>query len=237
MKVAIVGMGRMGRAVEAVALARGHEVVARIDVNGDAAGRPLKESVRATRPDVAIEFTQPSTAKANVAALLELRVPVVCGTTGWQPAEIEPLTRQAGTPALVAPNFSIGVAVMKRLAKLAATALRAFPDFEPAMMERHHKAKLDAPSGTARMLADTVAQAAGLDNVPVAALRHGGQPGEHTLIFEGQAETLTICHQARSREIFALGAVHAAEWLVEQKPQGLIDFDTFLERTGTWKTA
>jgi 4-hydroxy-tetrahydrodipicolinate reductase len=233
MRIALVGLGKMGRAIETVADERGHEVTARVDLGG----APLAEVVEAARPHVAFEFTQPTAARANVATLLRLRVPVVCGTTGWDPKDLEPLTRETGTPLLAAANFSIGVAVLRRIVRAAAVALRGFPVFEPGLVERHHSAKIDAPSGTANVLADIIARASGRDSVPVVALRQGGQPGEHTVIFEGPAESLAITHQARSREVFATGAMRAAEWLVQARPAGLLDFDTFLERSGSWNSA
>jgi 4-hydroxy-tetrahydrodipicolinate reductase len=136
---------------------------------------------------------------------------------------------------MVAPNFSIGVAMLRRLVAQAAALLTPFPEFEPAIIERHHSAKKDAPSGTATMLARVVREHRGDGEVPVAAVRQGGQPGEHTVIFDGAAESLTIAHQARSRLIFATGAVRAAEWIVQERPHGLVTFDTFLERIGTWQ--
>ncbi|MBN1514088.1 MAG: dihydrodipicolinate reductase [Phycisphaerae bacterium] len=230
MRIALVGLGKMGRAIETVAGERGHEVTARVELGGPA----LAEVVEAARPDVAFEFTQPSAARENVTALLRLRVPVVCGTTGWAPKDLEPLTTETGTPLLAAANFSIGVAVLRRIVCEAAAALRAFPEFEPGLVERHHSAKVDAPSGTANVLADIIARASGRESVPVVSLRQGGQPGEHSIIFEGAAESLVITHQARSRDIFATGAVRAAEWLVQARPAGLLDFEMFLERSGSW---
>jgi len=232
MRIALVGMGRMGRAIEVVAGTRGHEIAVRVD-QGEP---PLAETLQGVGPDVAFEFTQPSAARQNVAALLRLRVPVVCGTTGWDPKDLEPLARETDTPLLADANFSVGLAVLRRIVREAAAALRAFPEFEPGLVERHHRAKKDAPSGTARALADALARASGRESVPVVSLRHGGQPGEHTVVFEGSAESLTLTHQVRSREVFAVGAVRAAKWLVEARPAGLLDFHTFLERSGSWNS-
>ncbi len=234
MNIVVVGLGRMGRAVTSVAGDLGHTIVNQIDVDGDAAGRPLADAVRATAPDVVIEFTQPEAAEGNVRTVLALGVPVVSGTTGWDPRSLDAVAREAGASLLVAANFSIGIAVMKRLVRQAGLLLRNIEGFEPALVERHHRSKRDAPSGTARMLASVLEEAGAASDLPVAALRHGNQPGEHTLIFEGHAETLTITHSARSPEVFALGAIRAAEWLYRDRPIGLVDFDRFLERAGTW---
>jgi 4-hydroxy-tetrahydrodipicolinate reductase len=138
------------------------------------------------------------------------------------------------TSFLYAANFSIGVAVMKRLATIAAEMFRPFPDFQAALVERHHHRKQDAPSGTAKMLGNVVQAAGGVDRLPIVSLRQGGIAGEHSLIFEGQAESLALTHTAHSRQIFAIGAVRAADWLHRERPIGLVSFDNFLERTQTW---
>jgi 4-hydroxy-tetrahydrodipicolinate reductase len=214
----------MGRAIEEALVERGHAVAARIG-RGDGAGA-------AKGADVAFEFTRPEAAGGNVRALLEARVPTVCGTTGWDAAEATGMSRRLGVPLLVAPNFSIGVAVLKRLTAEAARLLAAFPEFEPGIVERHHARKADVPSGTARMLAATIAPfRPGSAPPPVAALRQGGQPGEHEVIFDGPDECVVLVHRARSRRIFAAGAVRAAEWMVETGPKGPVTFDDFFERS------
>jgi 4-hydroxy-tetrahydrodipicolinate reductase len=223
MKAALVGYGRMGRALELVLEESGHQVVARLDVGDDLAP--------ASTADVAFEFTQPSQAAANVTRLIELGVPVVCGTTAWDTQQAARLAESRRVPLLVAPNFSIGVAVLRALVREAAERLKAFPEFEPGIFERHHSKKLDAPSGTAKLLAGAVA-ASGRAAPPVVALRQGGVTGEHQVIFEGPDEGLEMIHRAHSRRIFALGAVRAAEWLVRTRPAGLVSFESFLEGGG-----
>jgi 4-hydroxy-tetrahydrodipicolinate reductase len=230
MKAAIIGYGRMGRAVEAVLTEAGHEAVLRFGAEGDGGGRSLAEALAKAKPDVAIEFTVPSVARRNVETLIATGTPTVCGTTGWDAAGIAEFATEKRVAVLIAPNFSIGVAVMRRAVAQAAAVLRAFGEFEVGLVERHHSAKVDAPSGTARMLADDLKRAAYAD-VPVVSLRQGGQPGEHTVIFDGPYESLSIQHQARSRGVFASGAVRAAEWLVAERPVGLVTFEQVLERT------
>lgn len=232
MRAALIGYGRMGRAIDAVLVELGHQVVLRVGRCGDAQGRPLRAALAAEKPDVAFEFTAPAAAGANLETLLAAGTPTVCGTTGWDAAPTARLADATGTPALFAANFAIGIAVMKRLVAEAADQLRPFGDFTPAIVERHHSAKKDAPSGTAKLLARTLADG-GWPEVAVVSLRQGGQPGEHTLYFEGAGECLTITHQARSRSVFALGAVRAAEWLVGTRPKGCVTFADFLERTGS----
>ncbi len=178
---------------------------------------------------MAVEFSTPDAARRNVEALIEVSVPVVCGTTGWPTDGVAELAADRGVGVLVAANFSIGVAALRLALAHAAALLRTFAEFEPGILERHHAAKRDAPSGTARALAETLAEC-GYRDVPIAVLRQGGQPGEHTVVFEGAHESLSIHHQVRSRSVFAAGAVRAAEWLVQQRPSGLVTFEQVLER-------
>lgn len=227
LRILIVGYGAMGRAVEVELERAGHKVAERV-TNGQA--NCLANCLNTAQSDVAIEFSQPTAAANNCRQLLEAEIPVVSGTTGWCPEDLDQLAREKGTPFLHAANFSIGVAVLKQAASIAASLLQPFPDFEAAMIERHHSRKKDAPSGTAKMLSE----AASIDSMSVHSLRQGGAAGEHSLIFEGACETLTLTHTAHSRNIFAIGALRAAEWLVAERPIGLVGFDTFLERTRTW---
>jgi 4-hydroxy-tetrahydrodipicolinate reductase len=223
MNLAIVGLGRMGRAVEEAASARGHRVLARIGREVDLSG--------ARDADVAIEFTRPDQVERNVTALVEMGIPTVCGTTGWNPAGAESLANARGVPLLVAANFSIGMAALQALASIAAQRLAAFPEFEPGIFERHHSQKADSPSGSAKLLASAVAAGSGRDRVPIAALRQGSQPGEHTVHFEGGCEELLLTHRVRSRSVFATGAIAAAEWIVRTRPTGAVRFEDFLERS------
>ena len=169
--------------------------------------------------------------------LLSKRIPVVSGTTGWDTAPAVRVAREQKIPFLHSPNFSIGVAVMKRLATQAAALLAPFPSFEPGILERHHAAKKDAPSGTAKLLASAVESARAGARVPVVALRQGGQPGEHVLYFEGESESLEIVHRARSRAIFAAGAVAAAEWLLGSGRRGPATFEEFLDDVSRERTS
>jgi 4-hydroxy-tetrahydrodipicolinate reductase len=224
-KALIVGHGKMGRAIEAVLLVRGHGVRARVGRRDDL------EALEPDVVDVAFEFTAPLAAPVTVAALLMHRVPVVSGTTGWDVEGARRLAYERRVPFLHSPNFSIGVAAMRRAAMVLGGALSRFPEFEPAIVERHHSAKRDAPSGTAKAIAVSVGvgRAAG-EEIPIVSLRQGGQPGEHVLVFEGPDESIELVHRARSRSIFALGAVQAAEWLLRSGLQGPVTFDDFLDR-------
>lgn len=219
LRAIFVGCGAMGRAVEEAWVARGHEVARRVG-----RGEPIGEGA-----DVAFEFTRPDQAPARVAELIEAGLPTVCGTTGWDPAAARELAAGRGVPLLVAANFSIGIAVLRRLVADAATALAPFEEFEPGLVERHHNRKRDAPSGTAKLLAAAIAEAHGAEP-PVISLRQGGQPGEHVVIFEGADESLELVHRARSRRAFANGAVAAGEWLAAERPAGPVTFEEFLAR-------
>ena len=215
----IVGRGAMGRAIEEAWLGRGHAVAQRLGHDDQLAGEGV---------DVAFEFTRPEAAASRVAELLERRIPTVCGTTGWDAGPARELAARLGVPLLVAANFSIGIAVMRRLVAEAARALAPFSEFEPGIVERHHSRKKDSPSGTAKLLAAAVAEARGGEPPPVVALRQGGVPGEHTVLFEGADESLELVHRVRSRKVFAAGAVAAGEWLAAQRPAGPVTFEEFL---------
>ncbi len=225
MKALIVGPGKMGRAIEAVLVQRGHGVRARYGRRDDL------EALEPDVVDVAFEFTAPEAAPRTVASLLVHRVPVVSGTTGWDVASARRLAEEKKVPFLHSPSFSIGVAALRRAAMVLGGALARFPEFEPAIVERHHAAKKDAPSGTAKAIAESVAvgREPG-EEIPIVSLRHGGQPGEHVLVFEGPDETVELVHRVRTRTVFALGAVQAAEWLVKAGLTGPVTFDDFLDR-------
>lgn len=206
--LAVIGLGRMGRAVEQLAPERGFSVVARLG-KGDAISRgSLNGAV------VAVEFTEPGAAVANVRACLEAGCPIVTGTTGWY-AEI-PLLRdeveQRHGALLAAPNFSLGVAVFKGIVAEAARRFAALPGFDAHLLEIHHAAKKDAPSGTAAALADAAGRARGAA-VPITSVRTGSVPGTHELIFDAPFEQVRLVHEARDRRVFAEGALAAARWL------------------------
>ena len=231
MRAVVVGDGKMGREIQAALVRRSHSIL------GMLGPADTFEGVDPATVEVALEFTEPHVARGNCEALLSLGVPVVCGTTGWDPEPTRWLARERRVGFLHAPNFSVGVAAARRAAAAAARVLAPFREFEPGILERHHAAKKDSPSGTAKLLAATVREASGRqDEVPVVALRQGGQPGEHLVFFEGGDETVEVVHRARSRALFAAGAVAAAEWLVRTSGAGTagpVTFDDFLDAIAT----
>ena len=202
----------MGRALADLAPDRGFDVVARI---GHAQSVTRSSLAGAT---VAIEFTVPAAAVSNIRACAAAGCPVVVGTTGWYDelptvrAEVE----QAGGALLHAPNFSVGVALFDRVVAEAARLFGAVPSFEGHLVETHHSAKKDAPSGTASALART-AEAASGRAMPVTSVRVGSVPGTHELVFDAPFEQVRLVHEARDRRVFAEGALTAARWLVGRR--------------------
>lgn len=218
MRALLVGTGRMGRAIETALVARGHAVAGTVSRGGFPPALP--------EIDIAFEFTTPAAAPGCVTELLRRGIPTVSGSTGWDEAPARALAGERRVSFLHAANFSIGVAVLRRALVHVARDLAAFPEFEAGLLERHHRAKKDAPSGTAKLLAKALGEERA---VPIVALRQGGQPGEHTVFFEGESETLELVHRARSRALFAEGAVRAGEWLFRERPPGPVSFDDFFD--------
>jgi 4-hydroxy-tetrahydrodipicolinate reductase len=212
-RLAIVGMGKMGRAIDQLAPERGFTVVARIDPESDGAESITRESLG--RAEVAVEFTVPEAAAGNVLALIDCGCPAVVGTTGWYERlpEVTDHARAAGGGFLHAPNFSIGVNIFSELVAAAGRLLGPVAMFDAHMVETHHSAKKDAPSGTAAMLEEVAKGALGR-SVPITSVRTGSVPGTHELVFDAPFETIRIEHVARDRRVFAEGALVAARWLV-----------------------
>jgi len=237
---ASIGCGRMGRAVQAQAQARGHVCVAEVD---PAAGDPPLAAGRLGGARIAFEFTAQTAAEENVRALLEGGISVVCGTTGWAPSDtLREIAGQADAGFILAPNFSVGVNLFFRLVDHAARAFAALGLHDPFVHESHHRGKVDAPSGTARRLASIIVDAdARLESVveghpegrlaagslQVVSTRAGFEPGTHRVGWDGPHELVTLEHRARGREGLALGAVLAAEWLEGRR--GIHELDEMLD--------
>jgi 4-hydroxy-tetrahydrodipicolinate reductase len=219
--LAIIGLGRMGHAVDELATGRGWPVRARIG-RGEAVTRE-----RLNGAAVAVEFTTRSAVAANVRACVSAGCAVVVGTTGWYDAlpSVRADVERSGGAMLWAPNFSVGAAAMIMAAVAAARAFRTVGQFDAHLVETHHAAKADAPSGTARALAAAVGEAMGHE-VPVTSIRVGQVPGEHEMIFDGPFEQMRVQHIVRDRRVFADGALAAAMWLAGRR--GVFTMDDVL---------
>jgi 4-hydroxy-tetrahydrodipicolinate reductase len=218
-RVALIGMGRMGRALDALAPERGCEIVARLDAAEMSHGITVADLRGAA---VAIEFTTPESSVSNAVALLQLGCPVVIGTTGWSShlPEIESAAQRSQCAALWSPNFSIGVQLFLAMAEDAAKRARQVSGFDAHVVETHHIAKLDAPSGTGIAIADRLRDGLGRE-VPITSVRTGSVPGTHEIIFDAPFEQIRLVHEARDRRVFADGALTAARWLAAARAPGV----------------
>jgi 4-hydroxy-tetrahydrodipicolinate reductase len=212
LRIAVIGPGKMGAAVADLARSSGIEPVAMIGADTPITAESLNHA------DVAIEFTEPAAAAANIGACVAAGCPVVVGTTGWYDAlpAIMDLVARSGGSLFWAPNFSLGVYALSRVVRDAGRIFAKLPGFDAAIVETHHAAKKDAPSGTARMLQNEFAATWG-SRVPITSVRVGSVPGTHALIVDGAFEQVTISHEARDRRVFAEGALVAARWIVGRR--------------------
>jgi len=229
MNLALIGCGKMGRMVEELALSRGHRVPFKIDIDGNEQGQALTaENLKGV--DVAVDFSIPDAVLRNVERITALGISMVVGTTGWWShiEEARRLVDQNRVGFVYGSNFSIGVNVFFQLMEAAATLFQQHPQYDPWVYEIHHRAKLDAPSGTALKLKQILEKAYGERPFSVASNRAGAVPGEHTLGFDSESDTLTFTHTARSRLGFASGALQAAEWI--QNHKGFYEFSATLSR-------
>ncbi len=237
MRIALLGYGKMGKTIEKIALERGHEIVARIDVSnsGD------RDQLTASNTDVVIEFSSPSAAFDNIKFCMQKGIRTVSGTTGWleHKPEIEKLCIENQAAFFYASNYSIGVNLFFKLNSFLAKLMKGQNQYEVSTDEIHHTEKLDAPSGTAITLAEGIIdnlgsktqwvnnQIAGNAEVPIWSLREGKVPGTHIIKYISDVDQIEIKHEARSRQGFALGAVLAAEWVSDK--QGILGMDDMLK--------
>ncbi len=229
LRLAIIGDGKMGRLVRAVAEEQRLDIAAILGRD-----QVLADGISATTlrgATVAIEFTQPDAAAANVRACAHAGCAVVCGTTGWdvERAQVESDVRAVGGALLWAANFSLGVHLFTALVAEAARRAKAAGGFDAHLVETHHAAKLDAPSGTARHLA-RAAEAATGTSIPITSVRVGSVPGTHAFVLDGLYEQVQLVHEARDRRVFALGALAAARWLAGRR--GVFTLDDMLSSPG-----
>jgi 4-hydroxy-tetrahydrodipicolinate reductase len=227
MKVALIGYGKMGHEIEKILLDRGHQIILIIDKDN----QPDIKSEKFKAADVAIEFTTPHSAIENIKASTLAGVPLVCGSTGWldRLPEMEEFVTQNNGGLFYASNFSLGVNIFFHVNEYLAKIMAKLKDYSVEMEEWHHNQKLDAPSGTAITLAEHILkeypQKTGWINesttddskLGIISIRKGDIPGIHTVTYNSPVDTITLTHDAKSRQGFALGAVLAAEYLVGKK--------------------
>ena len=227
MKIALIGYGKMGKAIEEIALKRGHEIALKIDADNlyDLKEEKLKNC------DVAIEFTGPHSASENVMACINAAVPVVCGSTGWLQhwEKVKELCLQKNGGLLYASNFSIGVNIFFEINKKLAALMHQQPSYHVGIEEIHHTQKIDAPSGTAITLAEQiikenplkekwVIENNGLNNeIVIASKRIDPAPGTHCVRYSSTIDDIEIIHTAHNRTGFAIGALLAAEFMASKK--------------------
>lgn len=217
MNIALFGYGKMGKMIEQIALKRGHDIVARIDLD--------TPEIIISKADVAIDFSTPEAAFENITYCLQHNVPVISGTTGWlnKYDEVVALCQKQGGAFIYASNFSLGVNLFFELNRYLAGLMASLSNYSVAIEEIHHIHKLDAPSGTAISLAEGIIEKTryqawqldgnGEDTIPVQSKREDEVPGTHTIAYRSDVDSLEIKHTAHNREGFALGAVVAAEWI------------------------
>lgn len=227
MKIALLGYGKMGKAIEHIALRRGHEIVLKIDE--DNLGDFTKENI--SKANVAIEFTGPDSAYENVKKALEFDVPVVCGSTGWleKLEAMEKLCRARTGSFIYSSNYSVGVNIFFEINKRLAALMAPHKDYEVQVTETHHTQKKDAPSGTAITIAEQILELLGRKKLWVNHISDNPQEleiiseridpaaGTHKVKYSSTIDDIEIIHTAHSREGFALGAVIAAEYIRDKK--------------------
>ena len=218
MNIALLGYGRMGQAIEKIAIDRGHTIVAKIDKDNPEEGYEA---------DVAINFSIPAAAYENITSAIHKKIPVVCGTTGWldQLDEVESLCQQNEGAFLYASNFSLGVNLFFELNSKLSEMMQKHPLYTASIEEIHHTQKLDKPSGTAITLAEGITSESKAwhlvenkgEGVPITSIRKDDVPGTHTVTHSSEIDEISITHTAHNRTGFALGAVLAAEWIQDKK--------------------
>src|SRR5690606_26723121 len=218
MKIALLGYGKMGKMIEKIALSRGHEIIAKIDINST--------PTDIFKADVAIDFSIPDAAFNNISLCLKNNVPIISGTTGWldKYPEAVALCKKHDGAFIYASNYSLGVNIFFQINEYLAKIMNNHPQYNISMEEIHHTQKLDAPSGTAITLAEGIIKQTyktawtlenpNTDEIPISAKRIDSVPGTHTVSYQSEIDSIAMTHTANSREGFALGAVVAAEWIV-----------------------
>jgi len=231
MNIAIIGYGKMGKMIETIAAERGHRIVLIIDIDNLHDFTPENLG----KAQVAVEFTNPATAFANVTRCIEYGIPVVSGSTGWNDRweEAKRLCNEYNGSMLCTSNFSLGVNILFEINRQLARIMNRFPEYSAEIEEIHHTQKMDAPSGTAITLAEGVTAeisriekwelatpqptSKGRESLPIHAIRRGDVPGTHSVKYSSEIDEIEIIHTARNRRGLAFGAVMAAEYIHDKK--------------------
>jgi 4-hydroxy-tetrahydrodipicolinate reductase len=227
LKIALIGYGKMGKAIEGIAIERGHEIVLRIDAENTEA----LNNDNLQQADLAIEFTNPDSAINNIKQCFDAAIPVVCGTTGWLEHwdQIKADCENKNGSFLYASNFSIGVNLFFELNKKLAQLMQNRPEYNCSIEEIHHTAKKDAPSGTAITIAENIiasnpnkknwvlGETADINSLSITSKRIDPAPGTHIVSYNSVIDSIEIKHTAHNRIGFATGAVLAAEFLLGKK--------------------
>jgi len=222
MKIALIGYGKMGKAIEEIAVSKGHEIVLKIDANNTSDF--TKENIQ--KANVAIEFTGPDTAFENISKCIQWSVPVISGSTGWLAhfEKAKKLCEEKKGCLLYASNFSIGVNLFFEINKQLAALMEPYDNYDVSMTETHHTEKKDAPSGTAISLAEQILAKIGrknkwvnepsneASNLIIRSERIDPAPGTHSISYDSPIDSIEITHTAHTRKGFAAGAVIAAEF-------------------------
>lgn len=221
MKIALLGYGKMGKTIEKLAIEKGHTIVSKLNRNSS------KEEI--LKADVAIEFSTPEAAVSNIKFCLENNIPIISGTTGWLDHydEMIKLCENRNGSFIYASNFSVGVNLFFSINEYVSNIMKPWKEYQVSIEEIHHTQKLDAPSGTAITLAEGVINSsdktnwkldeADNDEVKITAKRIDDVKGTHIINYDSNIDTISIKHEAHSRNGFAIGAILAAEWLVDKK--------------------
>jgi 4-hydroxy-tetrahydrodipicolinate reductase len=235
MKIALIGYGKMGKSIEALAIQRGHSIVAKIDISNPIDKGVLKNA------EVAIEFTQPDSVVKNLLSCFDAGTPVVCGTTGWLANRemVEKNCKEKNGTFFYASNFSLGVNLFFRLNSYLASLMNNQTDYNIEIDETHHTQKKDAPSGTAITLAEgiienvdrkknwTMENGKSSSDLLINSFREDPTPGTHVVKYNSPIDNIEIKHVAHSRDGFALGALMVAEWVKDKK--GVLGMGDFLK--------
>ncbi len=227
MNIALIGYGKMGKAIEAIAMEKGHQVILKIDINNieELTSENLKKC------DVAIEFTNPDNAVKNILQCFDAGIPVVCGTTGWLDSleEVQQICKQKNATFLCASNFSIGVNIFFEINKYAASLMNQQEEYDVSIEEIHHTQKKDSPSGTAITLAEQIIQkidrkskwinnvSRNVQELEIISKRIDPAPGTHKIKYTSAVDDIEIIHTAHNRQGFAKGAILVAEFLQGKK--------------------